>query len=54
MKAISGIVARYFRWFVPPTNVLQSLLLLVIRLYWGWEFFLTGKGKVARPSSESS
>jgi putative oxidoreductase len=37
---------RYFRWFVPSTSFLQSLLLLVIRLYWGWEFFLTGKGKL--------
>jgi putative oxidoreductase len=25
---------------------LQCLVLLVIRLYWGWEFFLTGKGKL--------
>lgn len=39
-------MAKYFRWFVPPTSALQSLLLLVIRLYWGWEFFLTGKGKL--------
>jgi putative oxidoreductase len=42
----SGITAKYFRWFVPPTSFLQSLLLLVIRLYWGWGFFLTGKGKL--------
>jgi putative oxidoreductase len=42
----SGIIAKYFRWFVPPTSFLQSLLLLVIRLYWGWGFFLTGKGKL--------
>ena len=46
MKTTSGIIAKYFRWFVPSTSVLQSLLLLVIRLYWGWEFFLTGKGKL--------
>jgi putative oxidoreductase len=46
MKTTSGIVAKYFRWFAPPASVLQSLLLLVIRLYWGWEFFLTGKGKL--------
>jgi putative oxidoreductase len=45
MKTNSGILAKYFRWFVPSTSVLQSLLLLVIRLYWGWAFFLTGKGK---------
>ena len=25
---------------------LQAPLLLIIRLYWGWEFFLTGKGKL--------
>jgi putative oxidoreductase len=46
MKSTSGIIARYFHWFVPPASFLQSLLLLVIRLYWGWEFFLTGKGKL--------
>jgi putative oxidoreductase len=46
MKTNSGIIAKYFRWFVPPTSVLQSLLLLIIRLYWGWAFFLTGKGKL--------
>jgi putative oxidoreductase len=27
-------------------NHLQSPLLLVIRLFWGWQFFLTGKGKL--------
>jgi putative oxidoreductase len=41
-----GITAKYFRWFVPSTSFLQSLLLLVIRLYWGWGFVLTGKGKL--------
>jgi putative oxidoreductase len=46
MKMSSGFVARYFSWFVPPTSVLQSFLLLVVRLYWGWHFFLTGKGKL--------
>src|ERR1700680_1799004 len=46
MKTTSGIIAKYVRWFVPSTSVLQSLLLLVIRRYWGWEFFLTGKGKL--------
>jgi putative oxidoreductase len=46
MKTASGIVSRYFRWFVPPASILQSLLLLVLRLYWGWAFFLAGKGKL--------
>ena len=46
MTTMSGFTAKYFSWFVPPTTVLQSLLLLVVRLYWGWEFVLTGKGKL--------
>ncbi len=46
MKTNSNIMARYFRWFVPSTSFLQSLLLLIIRLYWGWGFFLAGKGKL--------
>ncbi len=46
MKTNSGIIARYLRWLVPPATLLQSLFLLVVRLYWGWQFFLTGKGKL--------
>jgi putative oxidoreductase len=29
---------------------LQSPLLLAIRLYWGWQFFLTGRGKLMNPA----
>ena len=39
-------MAKYFCWAAPSTTLFQSILLLVIRLYWGWEFFLTGKGKL--------
>lgn len=46
MKTTSGFVAKYLRWFAPSASLPQSLLLLIIRLYWGWEFFLTGKGKL--------
>ena len=28
-------------------RMLQPLVLLVLRLYWGWQYFLTGKGKLA-------
>lgn len=27
-------------------NLLRPLFLLIIRLYWGWQFFLTGRGKL--------
>ena len=33
-------------WLAPERTVPQSLLLLVVRLYWGWQFFATGKGKL--------
>ena len=31
---------------VKSASALQSPLLLIVRLYWGWEFFLSGKGKL--------
>lgn len=37
---------RSYRLLVNAAACLQSPLLLVIRLYWGWQFFLTGKGKL--------
>jgi putative oxidoreductase len=32
--------------FVRAAEKLQSPLLLILRLYWGWSFFMTGKGKL--------
>jgi putative oxidoreductase len=31
---------------VRAAGLLQSPLLLALRLYWGWQFFLTGRGKL--------
>jgi putative oxidoreductase len=39
MKKLNSLVAGL-------GDNLQSLVLLVIRLYWGWSFFQTGKGKL--------
>ena len=39
LTKIYGLLARI-------GHVLQSPLLLVIRLYWGWQFFIDGKGKL--------
>lgn len=33
-------------WLAPVRTLPQSLVLLGIRLYWGWQFFQTGKGKL--------
>jgi putative oxidoreductase len=37
---------KFHRLFVRMMNFLQSPFLLAIRLYWGWQFFETGKGKL--------
>jgi putative oxidoreductase len=44
-------------WLEPPYrgliaigNGLRSPVLLLVRLYWGWQFFLTGKGKLMDPA----
>jgi len=36
-----------YGWFLKIANSLQSPVLLLIRLYWGWQFFETGRGKLA-------
>ena len=43
MKLINSKIAE---WLAPERAFLQSLLLLIVRLYWGWGFFQTGKGKL--------
>jgi putative oxidoreductase len=37
---------RLYGQLVAIASILQSPLLLAIRLYWGWQFFTTGKGKL--------
>jgi putative oxidoreductase len=41
-----GILANIYCLWVKAVSCLQSPLLLVMRLYWGWQFFQTGKGKL--------
>lgn len=42
----SGALPKLHTRFSDLASYLQSPFLLVIRLYWGWQFFLTGKGKL--------
>jgi putative oxidoreductase len=46
MKAIIKIAARVNQLFEKVATHLQSSLLLAVRLYWGWQFFQTGLGKL--------
>src|SRR5260370_2281899 len=39
-------LAACYRAFKTATSSLQSPLLLLVRLYWGWQFIQTGWGKL--------
>ena len=45
---ITTIDSFYDRW-IWAVSLLQSPVLLAMRLYWGWQFFLAGKGKLENP-----
>ena len=45
MKFVSAITPALGKFSV-AAGYLRSPLLLVIRLFWGWQFFLTGRGKL--------
>src|SRR6185369_649034 len=45
----NGLIAKIGNLYERFTHVLDYLrgpVLLMIRLYWGWQFFLAGKGKL--------
>jgi putative oxidoreductase len=43
---MSALVEKFYRWLIALGGALRSPLLLAVRLFWGWQFFLTGKGKL--------
>jgi len=45
-EKVKLLVVRLDGWLIAIGNALRSPVLLVIRLFWGWQFFLTGKGKL--------
>jgi len=40
------LIEKFYRGLITVGQSLQSPVLLIIRLYWGWQFFQTGKGKL--------
>jgi putative oxidoreductase len=50
----SSALCKVNRFLARLGGYLQCPLLLLIRLYWGWQFFLTGRGKwsdLSRPTA---
>jgi putative oxidoreductase len=48
MKPIITRARSAYEILIDTSSNLQSALLLGVRLYWGWQFFLSGKGKLSR------
>jgi putative oxidoreductase len=46
LATISSLGAKTYGGFASALNLLQSPLLLAIRLYWGWQFVQDGYGKL--------
>ena len=46
MSKIFDTAVRIYRFCEKVLSHLQSPLLLAVRLYWGWQFFQTGYGKL--------
>jgi len=47
-KPPKNFVVAAYELLITSTSSLQSVLLLGVRLYWGWQFFQTGLGKLHR------
>ena len=41
-----SLLRRYLKFSLPSAGVLQSLFILAVRLYWGWQFATNGWGKL--------
>jgi putative oxidoreductase len=41
-----ALAQNFYRGVIACATWLQSPFLLLVRLYWGWQFFQTGKGKL--------
>src|SRR5260221_7312408 len=40
------LIDLVYGWFLKLANLMQAPLLLAIRLYWGWQFWQAGYGKL--------
>jgi putative oxidoreductase len=47
MNRFLDLIRRGYELFVTAANLLQAPLLLALRLYFFWQLFLTGKGKLS-------
>lgn len=53
MNSITKKIETGYRLFATVASWLQPVFLLVVRLYWGWQFFQSGFGKLGNLSEVS-
>jgi len=46
MKSLMKFIDSAYSWFLRLANLGQHPFLLAVRLYFGWQFYETGKGKL--------
>ncbi len=46
MPALLSLARKGYALLIKTGTALQSPFLLAVRLFWGWQFFQTGKGKL--------
>src|SRR6266700_4505618 len=51
MNSLMKTADLLYGWFLKAAKSLQSPLLLAIRLYWGWQFWQAGWGKLSNIST---
>ena len=47
MNKLTSLLRRGYEFLIAGCAVLQSPFLLVLRVYFFWQLYLTGKGKLA-------
>ena len=46
MSSMLKLVDKVYGWFLCAASACQSPFLLAVRLYWGWQFWQSGWGKL--------
>jgi putative oxidoreductase len=49
-----SLPVRAYQFVICSGNFLQSILLLLLRITWGWQFFEAGRGKLAHLDSTAA
>lgn len=49
MSSLRAKIELLYGWLVKICNILEHPFLLLIRVYWGWQFLESGVGKLSHP-----